>query len=122
MVATPITVYEHGDCAGHIITVFQDFTATGVGANTVTLNAGYPFFDLTKNHPILSLTWICTEGDDISQSETAMDITSEVARGTAADSDGEFDIEGANSFKVYSTNNKNGILMITYWAAGCKAL
>ena len=46
----PITVYDRSECAGHIITVFVDFTSTGVSREeTITLTAGLPFFDLTKN-------------------------------------------------------------------------
>lgn len=123
MAVSPLTPTQTQEWAGHPITVFLEFTSTGATkAETVTMHADYPQLDLTKSHPIIALKYISIEGSNtIHQSETAMNITDEVARATAADSDGEFDIESATSFKIYTTNDNNGIILVSYWAAGIKS-
>lgn len=123
MAATAITVYDRSECAGHIVTVFQKVDSTGgTKAETITLNAGYPSIDLSKAHPILNIFWYNIEGDDSSATEAESNVDDEVARGTAPTASGDFDIEGYMSFKLYLTGDVNGLVMITYWAAGCKAL
>ena len=124
MAATPITVYDGAsDCAGHIVTVFQAATSTGgTKAETITLNAGYPSIDLSKAHPVLNVLWVNTEGNDWSTTEAESNCDDEVARGTAPTASGDFDIEGYMSLKLYLTTDKDGFVMITYWAAGGKAL
>jgi hypothetical protein len=123
MAATPITVYDRSECAGHIVTVVQDKTSGGAGAaDTVTLDAGYPSIDLTKAHPILNVLWLDVESDDISANDAEGNANDEVARGTAPTAAGDFDIEGYMSFKLYHTNDENGHVIVTYWAAGSKAL
>jgi len=123
MAATAITVYDRSECAGHIVTVFQIATSTGgARAETITLDAGYPSIDLSKAHPILNILWFNTEGDDATATEAESDVNDEVARGTAPTASGDFDIEGYMSFKLYLTGDVDGWIMVTYWAAGCKAL
>jgi len=121
MAATPITVYDREECAGHIVTIWQVATSTGATkAETITLNAGYPSIDLSKAHPIISILWYNMEGDDCSATEAESNADDEVARGTAPTASGDFDIEGYMSFKLYLTGDVNGIVMVTYWAAGTK--
>lgn len=123
MAATPITVYDREECAGHIVTIFQNVNSTAGGAaETVTLNAGYPSIDLTKAHPILSVVWLETETDDGSATTAESSPDDEIARGTAPTVAGDFDIEGYMSFKVLITGDKNGVVMVTYWAAGSKQI
>ena len=119
---TPITVYDREECAGHIITVFQKFSTTGATkAETVTLNAGYPSLDLSKAHPIISIMYLSIANDTVfTDTSEGTDMTNEVKRGTAPDGQYEFDIEGYNSFKYYTIGNADGLMMITYWAAGVK--
>ncbi|KKM03920.1 hypothetical protein LCGC14_1769570 [marine sediment metagenome] len=121
MVATPITVYDREECAGHIVTIWQLVSSTGATkAETITLNAGYPAIDLSKAHPVLCVFWYNVEGSDASATEAEGNADDEVARGTAPTSSGDFDIEGYMSLKLYLTGNINGLVMITYWAAGSK--
>ncbi|KKL55370.1 hypothetical protein LCGC14_2256090 [marine sediment metagenome] len=121
MVATPITVYDREECAGHIVTIFQLVNSTGATkAETITLNAGYPSIDLSKAHPILCVFWYNIEGSDSSATEEESNANDEVARGTAPTASGDFDIEGYMSLKLYLTGNVNGLVMISYWAAGSK--
>ncbi|KKN90777.1 hypothetical protein LCGC14_0223600 [marine sediment metagenome] len=121
MVATPITVYDREECAGHIVTIFQLVSSTGATkAETITLNAGYPAIDLTKAHPILSILWYNIEASDSSATEEESNADDEIARGTAPTASGDFDIEGYMSFKLYLTADVNGLVMVSYWAAGSK--
>ncbi len=121
----PITVYDRTECAGHIITVFIDFAATGgAKAETITLTAGLPYFDLSKAHPILCIAFIATANDTVfTDIEDCSDMTdSEVIRGTAPDSTGEFSIASASTVQFWLDNNVDGTVIITYWAAGSQAV
>ena len=124
MAVAPITVYDRSECAGHIITVFVDLTSTGLGvAETITITAGLPVLDLTKAHPILSILLFPTQNSTMTTDVTELaNMTGEVKRGTAPDSTGEFDIESSTTIKFWTTGDANGTCMITYWAAGCKAV
>lgn len=119
--ATPITVYDREECAGHVVTVFLAVSTGGGGtAVTCTLDAGLPSIDLSKAHPILCVLWIDESTDDMSANDAEGNANDEVARGTAPTVAGDFDIEGYMSFKLFQTTNADGIVMVTYWAAGCK--
>jgi len=120
----PITVYDR-DCAGHIVTVFVVFASTGVSREeTVTLTAGLPNFDLTKNHPIISVAFFATENDALTTDiEDCSDLTdSDMGRGQAATATGEFRVKTVNTFGFWTDGDDNGIFVITYWAAGTKAV
>jgi len=120
--ANPITVYDQRH-EGHIVTIFLDFTSGGATtAVELTITAGYPNLDLSKAHPIISGALIETEGDVISNS-LAMLPAAEVGRSdaTAPDTAGEYQITSANTFKYCNgAGNANGIIALTYWAAGNK--
>jgi hypothetical protein len=120
----PITVYNR-ECAGHIITVFIDFSATGgAKAETVTITAGLPNFDLTKNHPIISVAYFATENNTIfSDIEDASDLSdSDNGLGGTVDSTGEFAVQSENTFTFWMDNDVNGTFVLTYWAAGSKSV
>lgn len=119
MAVSPITPQTY-DWRGKTVTIFIDFTSTGATkAETVTITDAYPILDLNMAHPIISMKYFSTEGSTvIHQSETAYNLENEMARGTAPDSAGEFDIEGAASLKIYTTYDHNGTLCISYFAAG----
>lgn len=119
--ADPITVYDHRH-EGHIVTIFMDFTSGGATATTVTITAGYPNFDLSKAHPIISMMQYGSEGDLITNTTVFLP-SGEIARSdaTAPDSAGEYQITGAAEVKVLGTD-KDGNLAICYWAAGNKSV
>jgi hypothetical protein len=119
--ADPITVYDQNH-QGHIITIFVAFTSGGAAATEVTITAGYPHFDLSKAHPIICMWQWASELDTVSNS-TIFKPSGEIARSdaNAPDTAGEYQITAANKVKVLGTD-KDGTLMITYWAAGNKAL
>ena len=101
----PITVYDRSECAGHIITVFVDFTSTGVSREeTITLTAGLPFFDLTKNHPIICVAFLATENDQLTTDiEDCSDLTdSDMGRAVAATATGEYRVKTANTFGFWT--------------------
>ncbi|KKL55371.1 hypothetical protein LCGC14_2256100 [marine sediment metagenome] len=120
--ADPITVYDQRH-EGHIITIFLDFTSGGATtAVELTITAGYPNFDLSKAHPIISGCIFELEGDIIVNS-FAMLPAAEVGRSdaTAPDTVGEYQITAANTFKYCNgAGDANGIIAICYWAAGNK--
>lgn len=120
----PITVYDQ-DHAGHIITIFLAWTSGGATtAVESTITAGYPYFDLSKAHPVISGALIETEGDVISNS-LALLPSAEIARSDASapDTAGEWQITGANTIKYCNgAGNADGILCLTYWAAGNQQL
>lgn len=122
--ANPITVYDQ-DHAGHIITIPLSFTSAGATtAVEITITAGYPHMDLSKAHPIISGCLIETEGDVISNS-LAMLPSAEIARSdtSAPDTAGEWQITASNKFKYCNgAGDANGIILLTYWAAGNKAV
>jgi len=122
--ADPITVYDQ-DHAGHIITIPLAFTsAGGTTAVELTITAGYPHFDLSKAHPIISGILIETEGDAVGGS-TPLLPSAEIARSdtSAPDTAGEYQITAANKVKVCNgAGDANGCVLLTYWAAGNKAL
>ena len=115
--ADPITVYDQRH-EGHIITIFITFTSGGAAATEVTLTAGYPYFDLSKAHPIISMWQFAFETDDISNS-TVFKPAGVIARSDAnpPDTAGEYQITAANKVKVWGTD-KDVALAICYWAAG----
>lgn len=119
--ADPITVYDQRH-DGHIITIFITYTSAGAGATEVTITAGYPYFDLSKAHPIISMWQFAFELDAISDS-TVFKPAGEIARSdvTAPDTAGEYQITAANKVKVLGTD-KDGLIAISYWAAGNKNL
>jgi len=120
----PITVYNR-ECAGHIITTFQLFTSTGVSREeTITLTAGLPNFDLTKNHPIICVTFVSIANDTIfTDIEDCSDMTdSDMGRGQAATATGEFRVKTANTFGFWTDSHEDGFVIITYWAAGTAAV
>ncbi len=121
MAATPITVYDREECAGHIVTVWQELASTGATTvETITLNAGYPSIDLSKAHPVISILNYHMEGDDCSAIEAESNMDDEIARGTAPTAAGDFTITGYMSVDIYFATDVNGMIMMTYWAAGSK--
>ncbi len=118
----PITVYDQNH-AGHIITIFLDFTSGGgTTAVELTITAGYPNFDLSKAHPIISGVLFETEDDNLSGS-IALLPSAEVGRSdaTAPDTAGEYQITAANTVKVCNgAADKNGVVALCYHAAGNK--
>lgn len=122
--ADPITVYDQ-DHAGHIITIPLAFSSGGATtAVELTITAGYPHMDLTKAHPVISGLLYETEDDNASGS-VALLPSAEIARSdtSAPDTAGEYQITGANTIKVCNgAGNKDGIVLLTYWAAGNKAV
>lgn len=121
IMADPITVYDYR-CEGHIITIVITFTSGGATATTVTIPAGYPVIDLSKAHPIISGLLLETEGDAVSGSISLLP-SAEIARSNtnAPDTAGEWQIASSSTVKVIG-NDKDGLLFLTYWAAGNKNL
>ena len=120
----PITVYNR-ECAGHIITVFIDFTSTGATrAELITLTAGLPYFDLTKNHPIMCVSYISTQNDTVfTDIEDCSDLSdSDMGRGQAPTAIGEFRVVSVNTFEFWTVKDIDGTLILTYWAAGTAAV
>lgn len=120
----PITIYNR-ECAGHIITVFIDYTSTApTVAELVTLTAGLPFFDLSKNHPIICVAFIATENDlVVTDIEDCSDLSdSDMGRDEAPAAVGEFRVVSANTFEFYTVGDDNGTFILTYWAAGTAAV
>lgn len=121
----PISVYDRSECAGHIITVFIDFTSTGgAKAETITITAGLPALDLSKAHPIICMAYIATENDTMfTDIEDCSDFTdSEMARGVAPAATGEFSIASSTTIEFWTDNDVDGTVVLTYWAAGSAAL
>lgn len=122
--ADPISVYDQNH-AGHIITIPLAFTSAGATtAVELTITAGYPHFDLTKAHPIISGVLIETQGDAVSGSKALLP-SAEIARSdaNAPDTDGEYQITASNTFKYCNgAGNADGTILLTYWAAGNKQL
>lgn len=115
--SSPVTP-QIPDYQGKIVTVFVDHTSTGT-VNTVSLSTYHPLIDLDKAHPVISMAYIANEAaSDVSDS-VVYTPANEMARGTAPDSAGEWAVYSASSVKIYSPD-KNGCLMITYYAKGGK--
>ena len=112
MGVTPITP-QLSDVNGQAITVAVAVTSTGAGAETCTLPSYMPKIDIRIAHPVLDLMHLVIEDDTASSSDVFLP-GSEMQRGTAPDSAGEWDIEDASSLKFYSGADKDGILFITY--------
>ena len=120
--ADPITVYDQRH-EGHLVVIFLDFTSGGsTTAVELTITAGYPNFDLSKAHPIISGAMFEFEGDVIVNS-LALLPSAEVSRSdaTAPDSAGEYQITAANTFKYCNgVGDADGVIALCYWAAGNK--
>lgn len=107
------------DCSGHIISLAIAHTSTGT-ANSITIPDGLPMIDLKHAHPVLSAAYIATEADlDISDSSAGYTPANEMARATAPDSAGEWEVNSSSIVKLL-TADKNGFAMLTYYAAGSK--
>ena len=108
--ADPITP-NTPDVNGRPMVMFVASTK-GAGAQTVDLPTYAPLIDLRVGHPILSLAAIQYE-TDVTGSEL-FDAAHEMARGTAPDSAGEWNIVDSNTVTVYRAADKNFALFISY--------
>jgi len=113
-----ITVYGQ-EAVGHIITIMFHHTSTGATNETFVIPAGYPAMDLNKAHPIISGMHFVTE-DDECKSTLAMTPALECSRGQVPDGAGEWNITGALTFSMHTNIDKDGIVFVTYWAAGAQ--
>ena len=119
--AAPITQGMH-NWGGQIVMAWIEHTSAGAAAETISLGANMPKFDLTKSHPVISGVYIDIEGDDASGS-IALLPENECARASTPDTtNGDWAIYDADTIKAYLTSDKNGILGLVYWAAGVKVL
>ena len=105
---------------GQVITIACTFTSTGATKeDTVTLPTYVPRIDIRVNHPVLSVYYHASDSDTPSNSEI-LTPSNEMARGTAADSAGEWRVSDINSIKIYHTADKDGAVFITYIAFGAQ--
>lgn len=118
--ATAMTVYDHDEVAGHCITIAISYTS-GAAANTLTIPAGMPVFDLKHAHPLIAGVALLNEAAADQSNSSLMNCANEMKRGTAADSAGEMSIMTASTVSLYTTD-KDGIALISYRAGGTKAL
>jgi len=114
--AAPITpVAENVD--GHIVTVATPYTAAGATTRiTVNLSSYQPKIDVREAHPVLCMLAFSTETNGTGTE--AFYPAFEMARGTAADSAGEWEVSDLDTVALYLTTDLNGILFITYKAYG----
>lgn len=102
---------------GKVVVAWVALTATGgTKAMTVTLGTYDPNIDIRIGHPVLSGVFITSETD--TTGTEAFLPQNEMARGTAPDSTGEWDIEGSGSLQIYQTADQNGFVGFTYIAFG----
>lgn len=116
--AAPITP-NTPNVDGLPITIFCDFTSTGATKrDTCDLPTYAPLVDLRIGHPVISMALI-TYATNSTGSE-AYKTDNEMARGTSADSAGEFDIADHNTIGIYHAANDNGCLAVCYIPFGAQ--
>ncbi len=113
-----ITVYGH-EAVGHIITLMIQQTSAGATLETFTIPAGSPAMDLSKAHPIVS-GWFCSLETDTAKDSVVMLPSKECQRGSVVDAKPEWAIQTSTTLTFYNEIDKDGILFITYWAAGAR--
>ena len=104
------------------ITAYFELASDGASPSTLTLDSDYPPIDLSIQSPVLGIFLI--------NDETAVAIADpehfipagQMARGTAPDSAGEFQLTGARTINVFHTGDKNSKGMITYIQQGSPQL
>ena len=116
MAVSPITP-QVDDLKGKVVTVWLNYTSAAA-VNTITLSTYYPLIDLNASTPIISLASILTEANtDLSESKAFLP-NKECQRAAAPDAtDNEWAIQTSSTIKM-DTSDKNGIVMLTYIAAG----
>lgn len=105
------------DIDGKVITVWCSVTSTGATTvETVNLPTYAPKIDIRFGHPILNMAFV-TDETDLTGTELFLP-ANEMARGTAGDSTGEWQITDQDTVTIYQTADQNGFLGITYIAYG----
>lgn len=112
-----VIVPQMQDLVGKIVTIWFNHTS-GAAVNTLTIPNHLPDFDLKSNCPVISAASILTEAiTDISESKV-FEPAYNVGRAVAPDAtDNEWAVQTAKTIKL-DTSDKNGIVMLTYKAAG----
>jgi hypothetical protein len=102
---------------GQVVTIWCSVTAGGAG-NVVTVNLPTyaPKIDTRIGHPILNGMFV-TDETNVTGSEVLLP-SAEMARGTAPDSTGEWQITDIDTITFYQTADQNGFLGLTYIAYG----
>ncbi|KKN90775.1 hypothetical protein LCGC14_0223580 [marine sediment metagenome] len=116
--ATAMTVYDQDEVAGHNLVVAISFTSGGV-ANTLTIPAGHPDFDLRHAHPLIGALALLNEANTDQSESSLMNCAKEMKRAVAADSAGEMSIMSATTVSLY-TIDKDGIALVSYRAGGAR--
>lgn len=93
-------------------------TSTGAaGVETLTIDNDYPPIDMGIQSPVLAIILIENETPANDQNEVFLP-SGQMARGTAPDSAGEFEITGERTIDIYQTNDLNGNALIFYIPKG----
>lgn len=105
--------------AGKIVTVFIDHTSAGATTETISLPTGAPKFDMSQPHPVISGAYLSTEGDDITETVILLPENEGIRGFAVAEAvNGKWDIVDLDTIAFYLTANVNGVMALTYWAAG----
>lgn len=114
--AAPITPNAE-NVDGHIVTVATPYTSGGATTRiTVDLSTYQPLIDIREAHPVMCMFSYSTTTDGTGTEGFYPAL--EMARGTDADSTGEWEVVDANTVAIYNTVDQSGTLFITYKAYG----
>lgn len=114
---TAPTTPKVADVDGKVVTVWCSLTSTGAaGVETINLPTYAPKIDIRIGHPILGMMFI-TDETNVTGTEQFL-AANEMARGSAPDSAGEWQITDVDTVTVLQAADQNGFLGITYIAYG----
>lgn len=115
MAADPITPNVM-NVDGMPVVMICAFTSTGATRrDTCSLPTYAPKIDIRLAHPIISMMLLHPTSATNKETYTP---ANEMARGTVADSAGEWDISTISQVGIYHTTAANGILVISYIGYG----
>jgi hypothetical protein len=106
---------------GQVITIWTTYTANGAGVRVTTSLPTYaPKIDTRIGHPVLSMIAISNQAGGAVDDREVYTASNEMARGTSADSAGEWDIVDVDTVGHTVAADFDGVLGITYIAFGAQ--